>query len=168
MRLSGSCGAHRGRPSYCSKANIPLDTDQLEAHYLAEGNVVQTVQALIAASKANIELSWNRACAIDLATRGTSKSVLEAVRTSINPKVIDCKIEGWDTIDGVAKDGIQVKVRARVTVRATWIVMSAVPKKKQLLPGLVKVLSPPLAHQKITRLFWKIPIKLPSKFSIVD
>ena len=100
------------------KANIPLDTDQLEAHYLAEGNVVQTVQALIAASKANIELSWNRACAIDLATRGTSKSVLEAVRTSINPKVIDCKIEGRDTIDGVAKDGIQVKVRARVTVRS--------------------------------------------------
>ena len=76
------------------KASIPLDTDQLEAHYLAEGNVVQTVQALIAASKASIELSWDRACTIDLATKGTSKSVLEAVRTSINPKVIDCKIEG--------------------------------------------------------------------------
>ena len=68
------------------KAGIPLETDQLEAHYLAEGNVVQTVQSLIAASKANIELAWDRACAIDLATRGTSKSVLEAVRTSINPK----------------------------------------------------------------------------------
>jgi uncharacterized protein YqfA (UPF0365 family) len=79
---------------------------------------VQTVQALIAALKANIELSWDRACAIDLATKGTSKSVLEAVRTSINPKVIDCVIEGRDTIDGVAKDGIQVKVRARVTVRS--------------------------------------------------
>jgi uncharacterized protein YqfA (UPF0365 family) len=90
----------------------------LEAHYLAEGNVVQTVQAIIAAAKANIDLSWDRACAIDLATRGTSKSVLEAVRTSINPKVIDCVIEGRDTIDGVAKDGIQVKVRARVTVRS--------------------------------------------------
>jgi len=100
------------------KAGIPLSTDQLEAHYLAEGNVVQTVQALIAAAKANIELTWDRACAIDLATRGTSKSVLEAVRTSINPKVIDCMIEGRDTIDGVAKDGIQVKVRARVTVRS--------------------------------------------------
>ncbi len=100
------------------KASIPLTTDQLEAHYLAEGNVVQTVQALIAASKANIELSWDRACAIDLATRGTSKSVLEAVRTSINPKIIDCMIEGRETIDGVAKDGIQVKVRARVTVRS--------------------------------------------------
>ena len=100
------------------KAGIPLETDQLEAHYLAEGNVVQTVQSLIAASKANIELAWDRACAIDLATRGTSKSVLEAVRTSINPKVIDCVIEGRETIDGVAKDGIQVKVRARVTVRS--------------------------------------------------
>ena len=100
------------------KASLPLTTDQLEAHYLAEGNVVQTVQALIAASKANIELSWDRACAIDLATRGTSKSVLEAVRTSINPKIIDCMIEGRETIDGVAKDGIQVKVRARVTVRS--------------------------------------------------
>ena len=68
------------------KAGIPIETDQLEAHYLADGNVVQTVQALIAASKANIILEWDRACAIDLATRGTSKSVLEAVRTSINPK----------------------------------------------------------------------------------
>ncbi len=100
------------------KASLPLTTDQLEAHFLAEGNVVQTVQAIIAAAKANIELSWDRACAIDLATRGTSKSVLEAVRTSINPKVIDCVIEGRETIDGVAKDGIQVKVRARVTVRS--------------------------------------------------
>ena len=100
------------------KAGIILSTDELEAHYLAEGNVVQTVQALIASSKANIELSFDRACAIDLATKGTSKSVLEAVRTSINPKIIDCVIEGRDTIDGVAKDGIQVKVRARVTVRS--------------------------------------------------
>lgn len=100
------------------KAGITLTTDELEAHYLADGNVVQAVQALIAASKANIVLNYDRACAIDLATRGTSKSVLEAVRTSINPKVIDCVIEGRETIDGVAKDGIQVKVRARVTVRS--------------------------------------------------
>jgi len=100
------------------KAGKNLTTDQLEAHYLAEGNVLQTVQALVAASKANIDLEWDRACAIDLATRGTAKSVLEAVRTSINPKIIDCVIEGRDTIDGVAKDGIQVKVRARVTVRS--------------------------------------------------
>ena len=78
------------------------------------------VQALIAAGKANITLDWQRACAIDLATKGTGKSVLEAVRTSINPKVIECPASGSGraTIDGVAKDGIQVKARARVTVRS--------------------------------------------------
>ena len=92
----------------------------MEAHYLAEGNVIQTVRALIAADKANIALDWQRACAIDLATKGTGKSVLEAVRTSINPKVIECPNpqSGRSTIDGVAKDGIQVKARARVTVRS--------------------------------------------------
>lgn len=102
------------------KAGLNLDSDQLEAHYLAEGNVIQTVQALIAADKANIALDWQRACAIDLATKGTGKSVLEAVRTSINPKVIECPNpqSGRSTIDGVAKDGIQVKARARVTVRS--------------------------------------------------
>lgn len=103
-----------------AKAGINLSADQLEAHYLAEGNLVQTVQSLIAADKASISLDWSRACAIDLATKGTGKSVLEAVRTSINPKVIDCPNpqSGRSTIDGVAKDGIQVKVRARVTVRS--------------------------------------------------
>ena len=101
-----------------SKAGIELSTNELESHYLAEGNLLPTVRALVAASKANIPLDWDQACAIDLATKGTSKSVIEAVQTSINPKVIDCVIEGRDTIDGVAKDGIQVKVRAKVTVRS--------------------------------------------------
>jgi len=101
-----------------SKAGIELTTDELESHYLAQGNLRPTVFAIIAAQKANISLSWEQACAIDLATKGTSKSVAEAVQTSINPKVIDCVIEGRDTIDGVAKDGIQVKVRAKVTVRS--------------------------------------------------
>ncbi|WP_269542852.1 flotillin-like protein FloA [Cerasicoccus fimbriatus] len=102
------------------KAGISIESDLLEAHYLAEGNVIQTVQAIIAADKAGITLTWERACAIDLATKGTGKSVLEAVRTSINPKVIDCpaRESGRTTIDGVAKDGIQVKARARVTVRS--------------------------------------------------
>ena len=68
------------------KAGLTLSTDQLEAHYLADGNVDETVQALIAADKANITLNWQKACAIDLATKGTGKSVIEAVRTSINPK----------------------------------------------------------------------------------
>jgi uncharacterized protein YqfA (UPF0365 family) len=81
--------------------------------------VIPTIQALIAAQKAGIVLDWNRACAIDLATKGSGKSVVEAVRTSVDPKVIDCPnpSSGRTTIDGVAKDGIQVKVRARVTVR---------------------------------------------------
>ena len=102
------------------KAGIPLDTDELEAHYLAGGNVDQVVLALIAADKAGIKLDFNRACAIDLAIKGTTKTVLEAVRTSINPKVIDCPSaqSGRSTIDAVARDGIGVKVKARVTVRS--------------------------------------------------
>jgi len=102
------------------KAGISIAANDLEAHYLAEGNVIQTVQAIIAADKANIGLDWQHACAIDLATKGTGKSVLEAVRTSINPKVIECPANngGRATVDGVAKDGIQVKARARVTVRS--------------------------------------------------
>jgi uncharacterized protein YqfA (UPF0365 family) len=101
------------------KAGIDISIDDIEAHFLAGGNVVPTIQALIAAQKAGIELSWNRACAIDLATKGSGKSVVEAVRTSVDPKVIDCPNPeaGRTTIDGVAKDGIQVKVKARVTVR---------------------------------------------------
>ncbi|HKB92305.1 MAG TPA: flotillin-like protein FloA, partial [Opitutaceae bacterium] len=101
------------------KAGIEISVDDLEAHYLAGGNVVATVQSLIAAQKAAIDLDWRRACAIDLATKGSGKSVLEAVRTSVDPKVIDCPnpASGRTTIDGVAKDGIQVKVKARVTVR---------------------------------------------------
>ncbi len=101
------------------KAGIDIDINDIEAHFLAGGNVIPTIQALIAAQKAAISLDWNRACAIDLATKGSGKSVVEAVRTSVDPKVIDCPnpASGRTTIDGVAKDGIQVKVRARVTVR---------------------------------------------------
>lgn len=102
------------------KAGLPLDTDLLEAHFLSGGNVNHVVLALIAADKAGIVLDYNRACAIDLAIKGTTKTVLEAVRTSINPKVIDCPnpSTGKTTIDAVARDGIGVKVRARVTVRS--------------------------------------------------
>ena len=101
------------------KAGLDLTINQLEEHYLAEGHLIPTIQALIASEKAGMDLSWKQACAIDLATKGTAKTVVEAVRTSINPKVIDCPSNGSGrtSIDGVAKDGIQVKVRARVTVR---------------------------------------------------
>src|SRR6187399_2061197 len=102
------------------KAGLDVRSDPLEAHYLAGGDVSHVVLALIAADKAGITLDFNRACAIDLATKGTGKTVLEAVRTSINPKVIDAPSPtmGRSTIDGVAQDGIGVKVKARVTVRS--------------------------------------------------
>jgi len=98
------------------KAGLPLNTDQLEAHFLAGGDVINVVQALIAADKANIELTFQRAAAIDLAGR----DVYDAVRTSVNPKVIDCPdpAKGAAMLDAVAKDGIRLLVKARVTVRA--------------------------------------------------
>jgi len=97
------------------RAGIPISTAQLEEHYLAGGRVPNVVSALIAAQKARIELDWNTACSIDLAGR----DILDAVNTSVNPKVIDCPSRegGKTTIDAVAKDGIQLKARARVTVR---------------------------------------------------
>jgi uncharacterized protein YqfA (UPF0365 family) len=94
------------------KAGLSVNTDRLEAHYLAGGDVLRVVKALISADKANLELKFERACAIDLAGR----DVLEAVKTSVNPKVIDAPREG--VLAAVAKDGIEVKARARVTVRA--------------------------------------------------
>ena len=97
------------------KAGMNLSSDQIETHYLAGGHVGRVVNALIAANKADIDLSFDRACAIDLAGR----EVFEAVQTSVKPKVIDCPdpSKGRLTVDGVALDGIQVKAKARVTVR---------------------------------------------------
>jgi uncharacterized protein YqfA (UPF0365 family) len=98
------------------QAGLTLTTRDLESHFLAGGRVPNVVRALIAANRANIDLSLQTATAIDLAGR----DILEAVQTSVNPKVIDCpdpqKSRG--TIDAVAQDGIQLKAKARVTVRA--------------------------------------------------
>ncbi|RBW70504.1 flotillin-like protein FloA [Bacillus taeanensis] len=91
------------------KAGLDLQVNQLESHYLAGGNVDRVVNALIAAHRANIELSFERCAAIDLAGR----DVLEAVQMSVNPKVIETPF-----IAGVAMDGIEVKAKARITVRA--------------------------------------------------
>ena len=101
------------------KSGLPLTIDDLSTHYLAGGNVEMVVLALIAAKKAGIHLVFDRACAIDLATKGTNKTVLEAVKTSVNPKVIGCPnpASGKSPIDGVAKAGIVVKAKALVTVR---------------------------------------------------
>ena len=99
-----------------TKAGIDVSSDMLETHFLARGDVLKVSRALVAANKANIPLPFQRAAAIDLAGR----DVLDAVRTSVNPKVIDCPdtTKGKVTIDAVAKDGIQLQVKARVTVRA--------------------------------------------------
>jgi len=99
-----------------SRAGLQVATEELENHYLAGGRVSNVVRALIAADRANIDLSFKIATAIDLAGR----DILEAVQTSVNPKVIDCPEpeKGRLTVDAVAQDGIQLKAKARVTVRA--------------------------------------------------
>lgn len=101
------------------KSGLPTSIDDLSTHFLAGGSIDMVVQALIAARKAGIRLDFDRACAIDLATKGTGKNVIEAVKTSVNPRVIDCPSPniGKGTVDAVAKDGIIIRARARVTVR---------------------------------------------------
>ena len=98
------------------QAGLSLTTRDLESHYLAGGRVQNVVRALIAANRANIALSLKTATAIDLAGR----DILEAVQTSVNPRVIDCPdpAKSKGTIDAVAQDGIQLRAKARVTVRA--------------------------------------------------
>lgn len=97
------------------QAGIKVNTEDLEAHYLARGNVPKTAAAVIAAHKAGMDLPWKTAAAIDLAGR----DVLKAVGTSVNPMVIDCPdpSKGRATLDGVCHNGIQLRAKARVTVR---------------------------------------------------
>lgn len=97
------------------QAGVKVSTQDMEAHYLSRGNVPKVGTAVIAAHKAGMDLPWRTAAAIDLAGR----DVLDAVKTSVNPKVIDCPdpTRGKSTLDGVCKDGIQLRARARVTVR---------------------------------------------------
>ncbi len=99
------------------QAGLPnVSTQAFEAFFLARGNVLRVVRALIVAHRAKIDLDWETAVAIDLAGR----DVLEAVQTSVNPKVIDCPDPQRGlrrTLDGIARNGIQLKTRARVTVR---------------------------------------------------
>ncbi len=91
-----------------------ITTSDLETHYMAGGRVLDVVAAMIAADKANIKLDWKQATAIDLAGR----DILDAVRTSVNPKVIDCpNKEPAEYVSAVARDGVQLLCRARVTVR---------------------------------------------------
>lgn len=110
MRLRRVVPSHIINPLIkATKAGLSIGTNELEAHYLAGGNVNLVVDALIAAQRANIDLEFEQAAAIDLAGR----NVFEAVQVSVNPKVIETPI-----IAGVAMDGIEVKAKAKVTVRA--------------------------------------------------
>jgi uncharacterized protein YqfA (UPF0365 family) len=97
------------------QAGLDLSQRDLESHYLAGGRVPNVVRALIAADRANLNLTFKIATAIDLAGR----DILDAVQTSVNPKVIDCPdpAKGRETVDAVSQDGIQLKAKARVTVR---------------------------------------------------
>ncbi|MGR3319296.1 MAG: flotillin-like protein FloA [Candidatus Anammoxibacter sp.] len=133
------------------KAGLDIDTQPLEAHYLARGNVLNVVRALIVANKANIVLDFNRACAIDLAGR----DVLDAVRTSVNPKVIDVPdpTKGKSSIDAVAKDGIQLKAKARVTVRANIERLVGGAREETIIArvgeGIVSTIGSAESHKKV-------------------
>ena len=133
------------------KAGLKTITrDELEAHYMAGGHVEKVVHALVSASKANIELSFQMATGIDLAGR----DVFEAVQMSVNPKVIDTP-----PVTAVAKDGIQLIAKARVTVRANI---------RQLVGGAGEVLCLPSVRRKTTSRFSRIQILSPSWCSVRD
>jgi uncharacterized protein YqfA (UPF0365 family) len=126
------------------KSGLPLTTNQLETHFLARGNVVRVVQALISADKANINLTFQRACAIDLAGR----DVLEAVKMTVNPKVITTPV-----IAAVAKDGIQLKAITRVTVRANIDKLVGGAGEETIIArvgeGIVSTIGSALSHKDV-------------------
>ncbi|HYG73553.1 MAG TPA: flotillin-like protein FloA [Planctomycetota bacterium] len=133
------------------KAGIDLPSDKLEAHALAGGNVIAVVQALIAANKASITLSFDRACAIDLAGR----DIRDAVNTSVNPKVIDCPnpAKGRQTIDAVAMNGIQLMVKAKVTVRTNIDRLVGGATEETIIArvgeGIVTAIGSTTSHQQV-------------------
>lgn len=134
-----------------AKAGVELSTSQLESHFLAGGRVPNVVRALIAADRANIELSWQTATAIDLAGR----DILEAVQTSVNPKVIDCPDprKGKETVDAVAQDGIQLKAKARVTVRANIARLIGGATEETIIArvgeGIVTTIGSSISHKSV-------------------
>lgn len=134
------------------KAGLRVSTNELETHYLAGGNVVRVVQALIAADKANIALDWQKGTAIDLAGR----DVLEAVQTSVNPKVIDCPDPakgGVNYVAAVAMDGIQIKAKARVTVRTNIATLIGGATDETIIArvgeGIVTTIGSAESHKKV-------------------
>ncbi|HUG18112.1 MAG TPA: flotillin-like protein FloA [Planctomycetaceae bacterium] len=138
------------------QAGLSITTNAMEAHYLAGGNVERVVRAMIAAHRAKIELDWDTAAAIDLAGR----NVLEAVRTSVDPKVIDCpdpakSTGGRNTLDGVAQDGIQLKARARVTVRTNLQQLVGGATEDTIIArvgeGIVSAIGSSISHKEVLK-----------------
>jgi uncharacterized protein YqfA (UPF0365 family) len=127
-----------------TKAGIPLNSSLLEAHFLAGGNVTKVVNALISANKANLDLEFSKAAAIDLAGR----DVLEAVKMSVNPKVIETPL-----VSGVAKDGIQLKAMARVTVRTNLERLVGGAGEATILArvgeGIVSTIGSSISHKEV-------------------
>jgi uncharacterized protein YqfA (UPF0365 family) len=127
-----------------TKAGLQLNTPLLEAHFLAGGNVTKVVNALISANKANLDLEFSKAAAIDLAGR----DVLEAVKMSVNPKVIETPL-----VSGVAKDGIQLKAMARVTVRTNLERLVGGAGEATILArvgeGIVSTIGSSISHKEV-------------------
>ncbi len=126
-----------------------ITVSDLETHYLAGGHVSDVVRACIAADKANIGLDWRRATAIDLAGR----DVFEAVKTSVNPKVIDCPSEKGKYISAVAKNGIELQVRARVTVRTNIMQLVGGATEETIIArvgeGIVNAIGSASSHHEV-------------------
>lgn len=132
-----------------TKAGLDLSVNQLESHFLAGGNVDRVVNALIAAHRAKIHLNLSRAAAIDLAGR----DVLLAVQMSVNPRVIETP-----NVSAVAKNGIEVKVIARVTVRANIERLVGGAGEETIIARVGEGLSPQLVPATRIRTFWRIRI----------
>ncbi len=134
-----------------TKAGLDVQTNQLEAHYLAGGNVYQVIQALISADKANIPLTFERAAAIDLAGR----DVFEAVQMSVRPKVIDAPDphKGSETVAAVAMDGIQLRAKAKVTVKANLDRLVGGATEETIIArvgeGIVTTIGSSTSHKKV-------------------
>jgi uncharacterized protein YqfA (UPF0365 family) len=129
-----------------------ITTRRLEAHYLAGGNVPRVIHALVAAHRADIDLDFDRAAAIDLAGR----DVLDAVRTSVYPKVIDCpdpEKSGRTTLSAVAKNGVELKVRSRVTVRTNLAQLIGGATEETIIArvgeGIVSAIGSAETHKKV-------------------
>ncbi len=133
------------------KSGLDISTNQLETHYLAGGRVPQVISALIAAKGAKINLGWDTATAIDLAGR----DLFDAVQTSVNPKVIDCPAQNGprSTIDAVAQDGIQLKAKARVTVRTNIARLVGGATEETIIArvgeGIVTTIGSAITHKQV-------------------